>query len=154
VLFRSAPSPGPLTVEPGRLRSLLGLTSVSYSQGHHSLAIVDTPLGIAPSGPAAAAATPARASRGATPAVVGGALAIRIDNFSFQPPELRLPRGGKVTWINADDVPHLIASADGKFRPSSALDTNDQYTLTFDQPGTYRYFCTLHPRMTGSIVVG
>jgi plastocyanin len=50
-------------------------------------------------------------------------------------------------------VPHLIASADGKFRPSSALDTNDQYTLTLDQPGSYRYFCTLHPRMTGMIVV-
>jgi 3',5'-cyclic-AMP phosphodiesterase len=150
----TAPSPGPLTVEPGRLRSLLGLTGVSYHQGHHSLAIVDSPLGTAPSGPATAAATPAPASHGATPAVVGDALAIRIDNFSFQPPELHLPRGGKVTWINADDVPHLIASADGKFRPSSALDTNDQYTMTFDRPGTYRYFCTLHPRMTGSIVVG
>ena len=80
-------------------------------------------------------------------------LAIRIDNFSFQPPELKVPRGGKVTWINADDVPHLIASADGKFRPSSALDTNDQYTLTFDRLGSYRYYCTLHPRMTGTIVV-
>ena len=64
-----------------------------------------------------------------------------------------MPRGGRVTWINADDVPHLIASADGKFRPSSALDTNDQYTLTLDRPGSYRYYCTLHPRMTGTIVV-
>jgi 3',5'-cyclic AMP phosphodiesterase CpdA len=149
----TAPSPGPLTVEPARLRSLLGLTTVAYHQGHHSLAIVDTPLGTAPTGAAAATVAPARNGTPATPAVVGDALAIRIDNFSFQPPELHLPRGRKVTWINADDVPHLIASADGKFRPSSALDTNDQYTMTFDRPGTYRYFCTLHPRMTGSVVV-
>jgi len=148
----TAPSPGPLTVEPARLRSLLGLATVSYHQGRHALAVVDTPLGAAPVG-APASAAPTRNGDRATPAVVGGALAIRIDNFSFQPPELHLPRGGKVTWINGDDVPHLVASADGKFRPSSALDTNDQYTLAFDRPGTYRYFCTLHPRMTGSIVV-
>jgi hypothetical protein len=55
--------------------------------------------------------------------VVGDGLAIRIDNFSFQPPQSRVPRGGKVTWINGDDVPHLIASADGSSSPSSALDT-------------------------------
>jgi plastocyanin len=111
-----------------------------------------SPLGTAPPG-AAPAFTAPRSGGGTRPAVVGDAYAIRIDNFSFQPPELHLPRGGTATSINADDVPQLIASADGKFRPSSALDTNDQYTLAFDRPGTYRYFCTLHPRMTGSIVV-
>jgi Icc protein len=147
----TAPSPGPLTVEPARLRSLLGLASVTYHQGQHALAIVDSPLGAAPGGPAAPSAVPRREHAAA--AVVADGLAIRIDNFSFQPPELRVPRGGKVTWVNADDVPHLIASADGKFRPSSALDTNDQYTMTFDRPGSYRYYCTLHPRMTGTVVV-
>jgi plastocyanin len=153
----TAPSPGPLTVEPGRLRSLLGLTNVTYRQGTQSLAIVDSPLGAAPAGaPAAAAAAPAAADsgHGATPAVVGDALVIRIDNISFNPPELRRRPGGKVMWINADDVPHLIASADGRFRASGALDTGNQYTLTLDAPGTYPYFCTLHPRMTGKIVVG
>jgi plastocyanin len=148
----TAPSPGPMTVEPARLRSLLGLAEVTYHQGQHALAIVDTPLAAAPGGAAAPAA--AQRDEHATAAVVGDGLAIRIDNFSFQPPELRVPRGGKVTWVNGDDVPHLIASADGKFRPSSALDTNDQYTLTFDRPGSYRYYCTLHPRMTGTVVVG
>jgi Icc protein len=151
----TAPSPGPLTVEPGRLRSLLGLTNVTFRQGAGSLAIVDSPLGVAPAGaPAAATAAPsADTGHGSTPAVVGDALVIRIDNFSFNPPELRLPRGGKVMWINADDVPHLIASADGRFRASGALDTGGQYVLTLDTPGTYPYFCTLHPRMTGRIVV-
>jgi plastocyanin len=151
----TAPSPGPLTVEPGRLRSLLGLTNVTYRQGTGSLAIVDSPLGVAPAGaPAAVTAVPAAdTGHGSTPAVVGDALVIRIDNFSFNPPELRLPRGRKVMWINADDVPHLIASADGRFRASGALDTGGQYVLTLDTPGTYSYFCTLHPRMTGRIVV-
>jgi plastocyanin len=77
----------------------------------------------------------------------------RADNFSFHSPEVRIPRGGKVTRVNADDVPHLIASADGSFRPSSALDTNDQYTLTLDRAGSYPYYCTLHPRMTGMVIV-
>jgi plastocyanin len=150
----TAPSPGPLKVEPTRLRSLLGLATVTYHQGQHSLAIVDSPLAAAPAGMAASAPAGTRHdSSAATPAVVGGALAIRIDNFSFSPPELHVPRGAKVTWINADDVPHLIASADKRFRPSSALDTNDSYTLTLDQPGAYPYFCTIHPRMTRRIVV-
>jgi len=150
----TAPSPGPLTVEPGRLRSLLGLTSVTYHQGHHPLAVVDTALGAAPDGMAMAPAAAPGESMGRTaPAVVGDALAIRIHNFSFAPPEVDLPRGGKVTWINLDDVPHLIASADQRFRPSPALDTGGHYTLSFDRPGTYRYFCTLHPKMTGRITV-
>jgi 3',5'-cyclic-AMP phosphodiesterase len=150
----TAPSPGPLKVEPARLRSLLGLASVTYHQGQHSLAIVDQALAPAPAGMAAAAPVDARRdSFTAGPAVVGGARVIRIDNFSFLPPELHVPRGGKVMWINGDDVPHLIVSADQRFRPSSALDTNDQYTLTLEQPGTYPYFCSLHPKMTGRIVV-
>jgi plastocyanin len=152
----TAPSPGPLKVEPPRLRSLLGLASVTYHQGQHSLAIVDGALAAAPAGAAAAAAPAAvrRDSAARAPAVVGDALVIRIDNFSFNPPELHLPKGGKVMWINADDVPHLIVSADQRFRSSTPLDTNDRYTLTLDQPGTYPYFCSLHPKMTGRIVVG
>ncbi len=148
----TAPSPGPLKVEPGRLRSLLGLATVTYTQRSHSLAIVDSPLGVATaSGGGAAPSTTASAA--ATPAVVGDARVIRIDNFSFDPPELRVSRGAKVMWINADDVPHLVVSVDGRFRPSPALDTDDHYTLALDQAGTYSYFCSLHPRMTGRIVV-
>jgi 3',5'-cyclic-AMP phosphodiesterase len=151
----TAPSPGPLTVEPARLRSLLGLAQVTYHQGQHSLAVVDGALAAALAGPAAAApAGPGPDASVTAPAVVGDALAIRIENFSFTPPMLHVPRGGKIMWINTDDVPHLIVSSDGRFRSSSALDTNDRYTLTLDQPGSYPYFCSLHPKMTGRIVVG
>ena len=156
----TAPSPGPLTVEPARLRSLLGLTSVTYHQGQGSLAIVDSPLGTGPAGmqAVASAAMPAAAPGqmmrdSAAAAVVGDALAIRIENFTFSPSELHVPRGRKVIWINVDDVPHLVASADGRFRPSPALDTKDHYTLTLTRPGSYPYFCSIHPRMTGRIVV-
>jgi Icc protein len=149
----TAPSPGPLTVEPERLRSLLGLTSVTYRQGHHALAVVDSALGTAPADLAAHPAVHRDSAPAVAPTAIGDALAIRIDNFSFTPPELHVRRGGKVIWINSDDVPHLIASADGRFPSSRALDTNDQYTMTFDRADSYPYFCTLHPKMTGRVVV-
>ena len=152
----AAPSPGPMKVEPARLRSLLGLATVTYHQGQHSLAVVDSPLRAAPAGLAAPVPATARRddSAATTPTMVDGAQVVRIDNFSFNPPELQVPAGGRVTWINADDVPHLIASADNRFSPSKALDTNDRYTLTLDAHGAYRYFCTLHPHMTGRLMVG
>jgi plastocyanin len=75
---------------------------------------------------------------------------ISIDNFTFAPATLA---GGSVTWINKDDIPHAIASATGAFTKSKALDTDDTFSFTFTTPGTYKYFCYLHPRMVGSIVV-
>jgi plastocyanin len=58
-----------------------------------------------------------------------------------------------MAWVNADDVPHKIVSSDGKFAASPGIDTNDQYAFRFTQPGRYEYFCALHPKMTGVIVV-
>ncbi len=151
----TAPSPGPLKVEPARLRSLLGTASVTFHQGQHALAVVDSALaaGTPSSGAAVNGALAAPAARRDTVIAAGDARVIRIDNFNFTPPELRIPRGSKVLWANADDVPHLIVSADGRFPSSRALDTNDQYTLTLDRPGSYPYFCQLHPKMTGRIIV-
>jgi 3',5'-cyclic AMP phosphodiesterase CpdA len=150
----TAPSPGPLKVEPARLRTLLGTTSVTFHQGQHGLAVVDSPLVTgAASSAAAASGTVAAPSARDTVIAAGDARVVRIDNFSFTPPELHVPRGAKVLWANADDVPHLIVSADGRFPSSRALDTNDQYTFAFDKPGRYPYFCQLHPKMTGAIVV-
>jgi plastocyanin len=77
---------------------------------------------------------------------------VTIDNFSFGPMELTVPVGTQVTWINKDDVPHVVMSVDKIFK-SKALDTDDKFSFTFQQAGTYEYFCSVHPKMTGKIVV-
>lgn len=77
---------------------------------------------------------------------------IKIDNFSFAPENLTVPAGTEVRWVNRDDIPHTVASDDGLFK-SKALDTDDQFTYTFTKPGTYRYFCSLHPKMTATVTV-
>ena len=79
--------------------------------------------------------------------------AVAIDNFTFAPATLTVKAGTTVTWTNKDDIPHGIASADNAFARSKALDTGDSYSFTFTTPGTYRYFCYVHPPMTGTVVV-
>jgi plastocyanin len=76
---------------------------------------------------------------------------ITIDNFTFNPPELKLKVGDSVTWTNHDDIPHTVVSA-GKFR-SKTLDTDNTFSFTFTATGDYKYFCSLHPHMTGMIKV-
>jgi plastocyanin len=78
--------------------------------------------------------------------------AVTIDNFTFNPQRLTVTVGSTITWINKDDIPHAIASSGALFR-SKALDADDNYSFTFTAPGTYQYFCSLHPHMTGTIVV-
>ena len=78
-------------------------------------------------------------------------LEVKIDNFTFGPQKLTVKVGDTVTWINEDDIPHTVVST-GHFR-SKALDTDDKYSFTFTAPGTFEYFCGLHPHMQGSIVV-
>lgn len=77
---------------------------------------------------------------------------VTIDNFSFGPMELTIPVGTQVTWVNKDDVPHVVMSVDKIFK-SKALDTDDKFSFTFQQAGTYEYFCSVHPKMTGKIIV-
>ena len=77
---------------------------------------------------------------------------IEIKDFSFQPKLVTLPVGAKVVWVNKDEEPHTVVSTDKIFL-SKALDTDDTFTFTFDKPGTYEYFCSVHPRMTAKIVV-
>jgi len=77
---------------------------------------------------------------------------VKIDNFTFSPAPLRVKQGEAVTWVNQDDEPHSVVSDTGLFR-SGALDTGNSYTFKFDKPGTYHVFCSLHPRMTATIVV-
>ena len=80
------------------------------------------------------------------------ALEVRVDNFTFGPDTLTVPVNSTVTWVNKDDLPHVIASTDGVFK-SKALDTDDKYSYTFTKAGTYAYFCSIHPKMVGKIVV-
>jgi plastocyanin len=77
---------------------------------------------------------------------------VSVDNFTFGPETLTVPVDSTVIWSNKDDVPHVIASNDGVFR-SKALDTDDKYSYTFTKPGTYEYFCSIHPKMVGKIIV-
>ena len=77
---------------------------------------------------------------------------VKIDNFAYTPQTITVKAGDTVTWTNGDDIPHTVTSKTGVFR-SKALDTDDKFTFTFATPGTFPYFCALHPHMTGSIVV-
>jgi len=77
---------------------------------------------------------------------------VKIDNFTFNPRQVTVRAGDTVTWVNGDDIPHTVTSKTLVFR-SHALDTDDKFSFTFTKPGTYDYFCSLHPMMTGSIVV-
>ena len=77
---------------------------------------------------------------------------VKIDNFSFTPVTLTVKAGTQITWTNADDIPHTVVSEDQAFK-SKALDTEDRFTFTASKPGTYSYFCSIHPRMTGKLVV-
>ena len=77
---------------------------------------------------------------------------VKIDNFSFGPQTLTVPIGATVTWTNRDDIPHTVVSTDGVFR-SKVRDTDEKFSYTFAKAGTYPYYCSVHPKMTGKIVV-
>ena len=83
---------------------------------------------------------------------LAGDAEVRIDNFTFSPQRLTVKAGTTVTWINEDDIPHTVAASSRAFK-SKALDTDDKFSFTFTTPGAYEYFCSLHPHMTGTIVV-
>jgi plastocyanin len=82
-----------------------------------------------------------------------GATAVKIDNFTFGPAAVKIAAGTTVTWTNKDDVPHTVVADDKTTFKSKALDTDEQFSYTFSKPGTYHYFCSVHPRMTGEIDV-
>jgi amicyanin len=77
---------------------------------------------------------------------------VKIDNFSFTPPDLKVKAGTQITWTNGDDIPHNVVSDDKSFK-SKVLDTDEKFTFTADKPGTYSYYCSIHPKMTGKVVV-
>jgi plastocyanin len=93
------------------------------------------------------AATPPSAENGHADKIV-------IGNFTFEPSTLTVPAGTVLTWLNEDDAPHTVIGTDPASPiKSQPLDTGERYSITLTKPGTYRYFCSLHPHMTGTVVV-
>jgi plastocyanin len=78
---------------------------------------------------------------------------VKIDNFSFMPAIITVTAGTTIRWTNRDDIPHTVVSDDRTTFKSKPLDTDEQFSYTFTKPGTYDYFCSIHPKMTGKVVV-
>jgi plastocyanin len=85
-------------------------------------------------------------------AVQASSVEVKIDNFSFAPTTLRVRVGTRVTWTNRDDIPHTVVEDNKVFR-SKVLDTDEKFTFTPTEPGTYKYYCSIHPKMTATLVV-
>jgi len=149
----TAPSPGPMKVEPERLKSVLGITDVTFLPGRSMLAVVDATLSGEPPAFDAATHDAMQRKQQRRKSVALGPTEIGIDNFQFTPPTLRAKAGSTITWINNDDVPHLIVNVQQRFKASAILDTDQRYSVTLTKPGTYDYFCSLHPKMQGQIIV-
>ena len=94
--------------------------------------------GLAPSSPALAAPPP---------------VTVKIDNFTFNAATITVPVGTTVTWVNQDDIPHTVVSDDKTSFRSKVMDTDDKFSFTFNSAGTFGYFCSIHPHMTGKVVV-
>jgi plastocyanin len=115
-------------------------------------------LGVAPVAPwgaaAAAGGAPALAASLDEKLAAGAEVAeVRIENFSFAPAALEVAAGTAVTWVNHDDMPHTVVSSDNTTFKSKALDSGDKFSHVFAKPGRYSYYCSLHPRMTGTVLV-
>jgi plastocyanin len=111
---------------------MAGFTMIVFTGSGHTQAVAASPL--------------------ASSAAEQPAASVNIDNFTFGPNQLNITAGTTVRWTNKDDIPHNIVADDKSFK-SKVLDTDDSFTYTFTTPGTYKYFCGLHPKMTGTVVV-
>jgi len=98
------------------------------------------------------AAYPSKRVRSVEAAQQAATAEVKIDNFSFGPPAITVAVGTTVTWINRDDIPHTVVSNDGVFK-SKVLDTDEKFSFTFTKAGSYPYFCSIHPKMTGKVIV-
>jgi plastocyanin len=121
------------------MMKFLGIIAAGLMAGASGMALAHDMTGMAPAPVQVAAMEPNT---------------VTIDNFSFGPQTLTVAPGTTVTWINHDDEPHTVVNAGNpRAFKSAALDTDDKFTFTFDKPGTYEYFCSIHPHMTGTVVV-
>ncbi len=97
-------------------------------------------------------ATTAEPATQAAPAPAGKVVEVKIDNFSFSPQTITIAPGTTVIWTNRDDIPHTVVSDDKVFK-SKVLDTDETFSFTFDKAGDFPYFCSIHPKMTGKVIV-
>jgi Icc protein len=160
----TAPSAGPLKVPADQLRRVLGITNVNFIAGNSHLAVVDATLAGTPPEDVstilrkAAAALPAAGAQAQSsqpnPAKAATAETVdaAIDNFAFTPKQLNTKPGTTVRWTNKDDIPHTVTSDDKVF-VSPVLDSNQTFQFTFPNAGRFPYFCKLHPKMTGEVIV-
>ncbi|HEY2822283.1 MAG TPA: cupredoxin family copper-binding protein [Candidatus Acidoferrum sp.] len=105
--------------------------------------------------PLRTAATPTfePAAQAATQAAPAGKIVeVKVDNFSFSPQTITVAPGTTVIWTNRDDIPHTVVSDDKVFK-SKVLDTDEKFSYTFDKAGSFPYFCSVHPKMTGKVIV-
>jgi plastocyanin len=117
-----------------------------------ALAILATLLVMTLSGASSALQPGSGSSMAVAASAAGPGAEVKIDNFSFTPGAVTVKAGTQVTWINHDDIPHTVDSTEGKFK-SAALDTDDKFQFRFTEPGEYPFYCRMHPKMTGKIIV-
>ena len=101
----------------------------------------------------AVAVLPVQKTRGANWSSAGPIVEVKIDNFSFSPSTLTVAAGTTIKWTNRDDIPHTVVSEDKSTFKSKVLDSDDSFSFTFTRPGSYGYFCSLHPKMTAKVIV-
>ncbi|HVT15325.1 MAG TPA: cupredoxin family copper-binding protein [Thermoanaerobaculia bacterium] len=100
----------------------------------------------------AASGRGSQALRASSPEKPASGVEVRIDNFTFAPRAVKVSVGTTVTWVNRDDIPHTVVSEAKAFK-SKVLDTDEAFSYAFTKVGRYPYFCSLHPKMTGEVVV-
>ncbi len=130
---------------------MLGLTSLNYIRGNNSLAIIDTPLASLTDINSTSSQQDTTEDR-QKKNTKSDSSQVSIENYSFNPKTITVTVGTTVVWINKDDDVHTVVSTEKKFS-SEGLDTNDKFSFTFNDTGTYNYYCSMHPYMTGKIIV-
>lgn len=129
------------------MRTIKTFQSVKFAWSFLALVVIGSSLSLA------VLSASERASAAASPeSSTGSAAEVKIDNFAFTPGVITVKVGTEVTWINHDDIPHTVDSTQGKFK-SAALDTDNKFQFRFTEPGEYPFYCRMHPKMTGKVVV-
>ena len=129
------------------MRTIKTFQSVKFAWSFLALVVIGSSLSLA------VLSASERASAAASPeSSTGSAAEVKIDNFAFTPGVITVKVGTEVTWINHDDIPHTVDSTQGKFK-SAALDTDSKFQFRFTEPGEYPFYCRMHPKMTGKVVV-